>query len=99
MRELTSRGVVIAARGSNLARLYFTQRFGDDFDKVLSLSLIEEDKTISDEVEAMILKRIEERKEAKANKNFTLADQIRDELFDKGIRLIDSRDGTTYEIM
>jgi len=35
MRELTSRGVVIAARGSNLARLYFTQRFGDDFDKVL----------------------------------------------------------------
>jgi len=71
----------------------------EDFDKVLSLSLIEEKETISDEVEGIILKKIEERKEAKANKNYELSDKIRDELFDQGIRLIDNKDSTTYEIM
>ena len=35
MRELKSRGFVIAARGSNLARLYYTQRFDGDFDSAL----------------------------------------------------------------
>lgn len=71
----------------------------DDIDKVLSLSLIEEDKTISSEIEEMILRKIEERKTAKENKNYDLADKIRDELFDQGIRLIDSKDNTTYEII
>ena len=73
----------------------------EDFDKVLSLGLIEEEeeKTISEETESMILKKIEERNEAKKNKDFALADKIRDELFDKGIKLIDSREGTTYEII
>lgn len=73
----------------------------EDFDKVLSLGLIEEpsDKIISEETEAMILKKIEERKEAKKNKDFETADKIRDELFDRGIKLIDSREGTTYEII
>ena len=33
----------------------------------------------------------------KQEKNFILADQIRTELLEKGIKLIDSRDGTTYE--
>ena len=37
MRELKSRGMIIAARGSNLARLYYTQRFGDDFDNALDV--------------------------------------------------------------
>ena len=73
----------------------------EDFDKVLSLGLIEEDEDnkISEETEAMILKKIEERKEAKKNKDFVLADKIRDELFDQGIQLIDSREGTTYKII
>ena len=30
---------------------------------------------------------------------FEKADKIRDELFNKGIKLIDSREGTTYEII
>ena len=73
----------------------------EDFDKVLSLGLIEEDEDnkISEETEAMILKKIEERKEAKKNKDFVLSDKIRDELFDQGIQLIDSREGTTYKII
>ena len=35
MRELASNGVIIPARGSNLSRLYYTQRFGEDFDQAL----------------------------------------------------------------
>ena len=71
----------------------------EDFDKVLSLNLIEEDKALSEETEAIILKKIEERNNAKKNKDYATADKIRNELFDQGIRLIDSRDGTTYEVI
>ena len=72
----------------------------EDFDKVLSLNLIDaQENVINEETESMILKKIEERNEAKKKKDFAAADKIRDELFDKGIRLIDSREGTTYEIM
>ena len=46
-----------------------------------------------------ILKKIEERNLAKKNKDYETADKIRDELFDQGIKLIDNRDGTTYEII
>jgi len=81
---------------SDFTKLYLIE----DFDKVLSLDLIyEDDNIISDETESMILKKIEERNVAKKNKDFTTADKIRDELFDKGIKLIDLRDKTTYEII
>ena len=42
---------------------------------------------------------IEKRKEAKANKDFALADKIRDELLEKGIVLKDTREGTTFEVV
>ena len=71
----------------------------NDFDKVLSLKLIEEEKEVSSEIEEMINKKIEERNEAKKNKNYAKADEIRDELLQKGVKLIDTREGTTYEIM
>ena len=71
----------------------------EDFDKVLSLDLIEEEKSINEDTETMILKKIEERNIAKKNKDYETADKIREELFDKGIRLIDGRDKTTYEII
>lgn len=71
----------------------------NDFDKVLSLNLIEEEKEVSSEIEEMINKKIEERNEAKKNKDYTKADEIRDELLQKGVKLIDTREGTTYEIM
>ena len=41
---------------------------------------------------------IEKRKEAKINKDFTLADSIRNELLEKGIVLKDTREGTIYEV-
>ncbi len=80
---------------SDFTKLYLI----DDFDKVLSLGLIEEDKEVSEELEEMILAKIEERNTAKKNKDFALADKIRDELFEQGVKLIDSREGTTYELI
>ena len=71
-----------------------------DFDQVLSLDLFkEEEQTVDASLEKMILEKIEERKEAKKNKDFQKADQIRDELLGQGIKLIDTREGTTYEIV
>ena len=76
---------------SDFSKLYLIE----DFDKVLSLGLIEEVE--APEVDQEILDLIEKRKVAKQNKDYALADQIRDELLRKGIRLIDTREGTTYE--
>lgn len=69
----------------------------DDFDKVLSLNLIEEEQEVDSELDSYILEKIEERNQAKKDKNYELADSIRDELLNQGIRLVDSREGTTYE--
>ena len=71
----------------------------EDFDKVFSLNLIKEEKSVDSELEKEILEKIEERKEAKMNKDYALADKIRDELSLRGIKLIDTKDGTTYEIV
>ncbi|MDD5888252.1 MAG: cysteine--tRNA ligase [bacterium] len=71
-----------------------------EFDKVLSLDLLkEEKKEVSSDLEKEILSKIEERKEAKKNKDFVKADAIRDELLAKGVRLIDTREGTSYELV
>ncbi|UNU73670.1 cysteine--tRNA ligase [Moraxella nasovis] len=43
-----------------------------------------------------ILSKIEERKQAKINKNFTLADKIREDLKSQGVELEDTRQGTTW---
>ena len=68
-----------------------------EFDTVLSLNLIQEKKTASNET--YILNQIEKRRVAKQNKDFAMADSIRDELLKQGIKLIDGRDGTTYELL
>lgn len=72
----------------------------EEYDKVLSLDLLkEEEKSVDSDLEKYILEKIEERKEAKANKDFAKADSIRDDLLEKGVKLIDSREGTTYELV
>ena len=69
-----------------------------DFDKVLGLELTTEiNNTIQVDIE-FINSKIEERNEAKKNKNYELADQIRNELLKMGIILKDTREGTTFEI-
>ena len=64
-------------------------------DKVLSLDLIEEKKVREDH--DSIMKLIEARNKAKAKKDYELADSIRDELLQKGIILVDTREGTVYK--
>ena len=84
-----------------------------DFDRVLSLDLIahanalkaeaeaekaEQNSCVSPELIAEIEALIEERKEAKKAKNFARADEIRQYLLSKGVTLLDTREGTKYEI-
>lgn len=71
----------------------------EDFDKVLSLDLTSEEQEVDQDLDSYIQNKIEERNSAKQNKDYEKADSIRDELLQKGIRLIDSRDGTTYELL
>ena len=71
-----------------------------EFDKVLSLDLLNEEvKNVDSALEKEILAKIEERNVAKKNRDFVTADKIRDELLTKGIKLIDTREGTHYEII
>ena len=70
-----------------------------DFDKVLSLDLLkEEEKKIDDELLKYINEMIVKRAEAKKNKDYNLADSIRNDLEKKGIILKDTKEGTIYEI-
>lgn len=75
----------------------------ESFDRVLSLDLTtayqakEADKGVEGEMERYILEKIEERKAAKKEKNFALADQIRSELLEKGIILEDTREGVKWK--
>jgi cysteinyl-tRNA synthetase len=84
-----------------------------DFEKVLSLGIIEEAEKVrakeedekaketegvDPELLAYITAKIEERKNAKKARDFALADAIRDELLSKGITLLDTREGTKFTI-
>ena len=69
-----------------------------DFDNVLGLELTVQNINTNEIDEEYIKSKIEERNEAKKNKNYELADSIRNELLEKGIVLKDTREGTTYEI-
>lgn len=80
---------------SNNSKLYLVS----EFDKVLSLNLLNDEVTeINDDTKKYIEEMIEKRNAAKKNKDFALADEIRDELASKNIYIKDTREGTTYEI-
>lgn len=68
------------------------------FDKVLSLDLLKEESIdITPEEKEKIENLIEQRNQAKKNKEYDKADQIREELLNMGIVIKDTREGTTYE--
>ncbi len=69
----------------------------EDFDKVLSLDLVKSDE-VNNDLKSYIEEKISERNAAKKNKDFALADQIRNELLEQGIVLLDTREGTKYEV-
>ena len=74
--------------------LKFDEVFNLGFTDVINNGLQEEsiDEDLKTYVEAAIAKRAE----AKRDKNFALADSIRAELSEKGIELVDTKEGTTY---
>lgn len=78
---------------TDFTKLYLVEQF----DQVLSLGLIDEEEELDAEMYQMLQEKIALRNQAKKEKNFALADQIRDEIFSLGYRLIDTREGTTYE--
>lgn len=68
----------------------------EDFDQVLSLSLLKVEE-IDDDLQQQVLELIAERTEAKKEKNFARADEIREILKNMGIQIKDTREGTTFE--
>ena len=81
-----------------------------EFDKVLGLEFekaIESKQTIenesmdvevNEELGKYIEEMIEKRKQAKLQKDYATADAIRNELANKGVELIDTKEGTTYKL-
>ena len=77
-----------------------------EFDSVLEIGLKDaisnqskaEEVEIDEELKSYIEKMIEERKLAKAEKNYQRADEIRNELASKGVELIDTKEGTTFKL-
>lgn len=67
-----------------------------EIDQVLSLNLLKKEEKIIDE--AYIKEMIEKRNIAKKNKDYALADSIRNELEKSGILLKDTREGTIFEV-
>ncbi len=90
---LTTLYDVLKSNLNNNEKLYLIK----DFDKVLSLDLLKENE-IDDELKKYIETKIEERNNAKKDKNFELADKIREELLKKNIIIKDTREGTKYEV-
>ena len=72
----------------------------EDFDRVLSLNLLQpaqEEAAVDADLEAYVLSRIAERNAARKEKNFGRADEIRQELAERGITIKDTREGTTWQ--
>lgn len=81
----------------------------EEFEKVLSLGLLtdendsdnktssgSESSSVNEEELKMIEEMIQKRAEAKKNKDFKLADEIRDELLRQGIQIKDTREGVVW---
>lgn len=70
-----------------------------EFDKVLSLDLIEKAKALcesnaGEEIPADITELVEKRRQARKDKNFALADMLRDEISAMGYLIEETREGT-----
>lgn len=74
----------------------------DEFDKVLSLSLIETAKKLdsaseNEEIPQEVMNIVNERTQARKNKDFALADELRNKIADMGYVLEETRQGTTIK--
>ena len=72
-----------------------------ELDKVLALDLINSEKYLEEQKDIEIPEDVkyllEQRKQARADKNWELSDKIRDELKDKGYIVKDTKEGMTLE--
>ena len=72
-----------------------------EFDKVLGLDLVNSENYIKEqsniEIPDEIKELLEKRKKAREEKNWTLSDEIRDEIKSKGYVVKDTKDGMTVE--
>ncbi|QTV06376.1 cysteine--tRNA ligase [Faecalibacter bovis] len=64
--------------------------------EVLGLQAAEEANANTEKLDGVIKMLIDMRLQARADKNWALSDQIRDQLAELGIQLKDGKDGTTY---
>ena len=81
---------------SDKSSLEFAKKCLDEFNELTSVLNIvnkKQDDILDEEIENLIQKRVE----AKKNKDFKLADDIRQELLEKGIILEDTRQGTKWK--
>lgn len=84
--------------------LYMSKLKLGDIENILSyidrinsvLGVIEKDET--DSLDEQIMSKIEIREKARRDKDFQLADKIRDELKSRGIMLIDTPDGVRWKL-
>lgn len=85
--------VIKAEDLNNSEKIYLIK----DFDNVLSLDLLKEEVVNENSDEVKIIEElIEKRKQAKKDRNFELADNIRSKLTDMGIQIKDTREGTVW---
>ena len=82
-------------RLNSSSKLYLVEKF----DSVFSLDLVEHEKEIDSELLSKINELIDKRNAAKKDKDYGLADSIRDELKEMGVVIKDTREGTTFEII
>ena len=72
-----------------------------EFDKVLSLGIISEAEKLSagsdDEIPAEVMALVEQRKEARKNKDFALADELRSKIGELGYAVEETRQGTNIK--
>ena len=66
----------------------------ENFDKVLSLDLLEEKEM---ELDKEVLELVELRNKYKLEKNYQMADEIRQKIVNLGYKILDTRDGTKIE--
>ncbi len=98
---------VLKAKTNDKTKLFLL----NDFDRVLSLSLLDEAKklkeskkeeatvpAVDDEFSKYVEEQLALRADAKKNKNWAEADRIRDELTAKGVKILDTPDGAKWSL-
>ncbi len=70
----------------------------NDFDQIFDIFSEEANEEISEEFKKEIEQKIKERNQARADKDWAKADEIRDELARKGIKILDGDGGSSWEI-